>query len=239
MKLTQESSRRLIFWYQNVWLIALAFGAIFYFFWWPQTWPPQPINLGSIPVGVVWFGALGAVLISLTGVVEHVTDWDPKFTFWHLSRPLIGAALAMVGVLILQAGILASGTHPASAPGGTPKNLLYYLIAFLVGYREETFRELIKRLVDLVFTPASAPPKPTITALSPDTSPVAGGGTVKILGTGFAGPITVSFGLVPATFHADSDSQISAVIPAASAAGPVGVTVKTKGGSAAATFTYK
>lgn len=234
----KDSSRRIIFWYQIVWLVLLALGAIFYLFWWPQTWPPQPINLGSIPLGVVWFGALGAVLISITGVVEHVSDWDPEFTLWHLSRPLIGASLAIVGVLILQAGILASGTQPASAPQGTPKNLLYYLVAFLVGYREVTFRELIKRLVDLIFTPAAAPLKPTITSLSPDTSPLAGGGSVKILGTGFEAPVRVSFGSEPATFTADSDGQISAVIPASSTAGRVGVTVKTKVGSATAPFTY-
>ena len=109
---------------------------------------PLADSLGSVPLAVIWFGALGAVLISLTGIVEHAHDWDKSFALWHLSRPLVGASLAVIGVLIVQAGVLAIGSTP-SASAETPKNLLYYLIAFLVGYREETFRELIKRLVDL------------------------------------------------------------------------------------------
>jgi hypothetical protein len=228
-------TRSNIFFVQVVWLLLLGGGAAVYFLGY---WPSQLVNLGSIPIGVVWFGALGAVLISLTGIVEHASDWNTGFNLWHLSRPFVGAALAVVGVLIIQAGVLASGTPPASATPGVPKNLLYYLVAFLVGYREETFRELIKRLVDLIFSPATIPPKPTITSLSPATGPIAGGGSVKILGSGFVGALTVSFGSVPATYQVESDSQISAILPASSATGPVSVTVKTKGGTATASFTY-
>ena len=227
-------SRSNIFVVQIFWLLALAGGAVVYFL---GSWPPQLVLLGSIPIGVVWFGALGAVLISLTGIVEHAGDWDPGFNLWHLSRPLVGAALAVVGVLIIQAGIIASGTPPSAATPGVPKNLLYYLVAFLVGYREETFRELIKRLVDLIFSPSTTPPKPAITSLSPATGPAGGGGTVKILGSGLLGTVAVSFGSVAATFQVDSDSQISATLPPG-AAGVVSVTVKTKGGSASASFTY-
>jgi hypothetical protein len=227
-------SRSNIFVVQIFWLLALAGGAVVYFL---GSWPHQLVLLGSIPIGVVWFGALGAVLISLTGIVEHAGDWDPGFNLWHLSRPLVGAALAVVGVLIIQAGIIASGTPPSAATPGVPKNLLYYLVAFLVGYREETFRELIKRLVDLIFSPSTTPPKPAITSLSPATGPAGGGGTVKILGSGLLGTVAVSFGSVAATFQVDSDSQISATLPPG-AAGVVSVTVKTKGGSASASFTY-
>jgi hypothetical protein len=88
---------------------------------------------------------LGAVLISLTGIFEHEHDWDEGLWPWHLARPLIGMGLAVVSVLILQAGILAVGATPQPQPT-IPKNLLYYLVAFSVGYREQTFRELIKRL---------------------------------------------------------------------------------------------
>lgn len=227
-------SRSNIFVVQIFWLLALTSGAVVYFL---GFWPPQLVLLGSIPIGVVWFGALGAVLISLTGIVEHAGDWDPGFNLWHLSRPLVGAALAVVGVLIIQAGIIASGTPPSTATPGVPKNLLYYLVAFLVGYREETFRELIKRLVDLIFSPSTTPPKPAITSLNPAAGPAGGGGTVKILGSGLLGTVAVSFGSVPATFQVDSDSQISATLPPGPA-GVVSVTVKTRGGSASASFTY-
>jgi hypothetical protein len=228
--------RPLIFVVQIAWLLALAAGAAVYFL---GKWPPELVNLGSIPIGVVFFGAVGAVIISLTGIVEHADDWDPRFELWHLSRPLVGASLAVVGVLIVEAGVLAAGTNPATpVSGGAPKNLLYYLVAFLVGYREETFRDLVRRLVDLIFTPAPAPPKPALTSLNPDNAPHAGGAAVKIIGSGFQGATAVSFGSAPATFKVDSDTQISAVVPAATTAGAVNVTVKTKGGSATGSFNY-
>jgi hypothetical protein len=222
-----------IFCVQIGWLIGLGILAELYF-----VQGSLHINLGAVPVGVVWFGALGAVLISLTGIVEHAGDWDPGFNLWHLSRPLVGAALAVVAVLVLQAGVLAAGTKPSAPVEGTPQNILYYLVAFLVGYREETFRDLIKRLVDLILAPAVTPAKPTITSLSPVNGPIAGGGTVKILGSGFVGTSAVTFGAATATFKVDSDGQISADLPASPAAGPVAVTVKTKVGSATASFTY-
>jgi len=227
--------RPTIFLVQVVWLIGLGALARIYFL---QRWPSQLMSLGSIPVGVVWFGALGAVLISLTGVVEHPNDWKEELYLWHLSRPFMGSALGVVAVLILQAGVLAAGTQPTAGTSGTPKNLLYYLVAFLVGYREETFRDLIKRLVDLILAPAAPPPKPTIASLNPNTGPVVGGGSVKILGSGFVGALTVTFGSASAKFNVDSDGQISADLPSSAAAGPVTVTVKTKGGSATASFTY-
>jgi len=66
-----------------------------------------PNSFGPVPVGVPWFGALGAVLISLTGAFEHEHDWDEGYWPWHIARPLIGVGLGVVSVLIMQAGVLA------------------------------------------------------------------------------------------------------------------------------------
>ncbi|HEV7426161.1 MAG TPA: hypothetical protein VGQ46_07310 [Thermoanaerobaculia bacterium] len=162
-------SRRAMFLVQMGWLIFLGTLALVRIIA-----PPSKIGLpdmiGSLPIAVVWFGAMGAVLISLTGIVEHAKDWDVSFVLWHLSRPLMGGSLAIVAVLIMQAGILAVGTTLAGAQPSTPKYILYYLVAFLVGYREETFREMIKRLVDLIFTPATPKPK------TDEKQPAAAGG---------------------------------------------------------------
>jgi hypothetical protein len=236
-------SRISIFVVQIVWLFLL--GALAATFFIDRSLIPFGPSLGSVPLAVVWFGALGAVLISLTGIVEHAHDWDDSFALWHLSRPLVGASLAVVGVLIIQAGVLASGspvapptTTPAT-PTEIPKNLLYYLVAFLVGYREETFRELIKRLVDLIFTPATVRVAPTIAGLNPKTAAAAGGVPVKISGSGFTGTISVMFGSNAATFHVDSDGQITvAQLPAGTAGQQVTVTVKGKTGAATAPFDY-
>jgi hypothetical protein len=42
-----------------------------------------PSSLGSLPVGVPWFGAVGGTLISLTGVFKHADTWDPRLELWH------------------------------------------------------------------------------------------------------------------------------------------------------------
>ncbi len=229
-------SRVSIFVVQIVWLVILGFLAAAFFI--QRSLIPLDDLLGSVPLGVVWFGALGAVLISLTGIVEHAHDWDDSYALWHLSRPLVGASLAVVGVLILQAGVLASGSTPATTnPPGVSKNLLYYLVAFLVGYREETFRELIKRLVDFLFTPGTSRP-PAITGLAPNKAPAAGGVPVVVSGSGFTVATAVMFGSNSAAFHVDSDGQITAQLPAGSA-GQVMVTVKGKTGAATASFSYE
>ena len=242
--------RTAIFIVQVVWLVVL--GTVAYVYFADRNLIPLGDSLGSVPLAVVWFGALGAVLISLTGIVEHAHDWDESFALWHLSRPLVGASLAIVGVLILQAGILAVGSSPnvtvgssanatagasSTMTGDIPKNLLYYLVAFLVGYREETFRELIKRLVDLILAPGTTT-SPTIRGLNPATAAAAGGGQVVISGAGFIGATAVTFGSQSAAFKVDSDSQITAQLPQAATPGQVTVTVQGKSGSASASFQY-
>ncbi|MFF7459735.1 IPT/TIG domain-containing protein [Kitasatospora sp. NPDC008115] len=83
-------------------------------------------------------------------------------------------------------------------------------------------------------------PAPAVSGVAPDHGPLAGGTTVTITGTNLTGATAVNFGAVAATaFTVDSDTQITATVPAASAAGPVDVTVTTPGGtSAPGKFTY-
>src|SRR2546425_13175197 len=65
---------------------------------------------GSIPVGVPFFGALGAVLISLSAVFDFAGQgWNPKWEAWHYTRWLIGGSVGIISVLIFQAGILSTG----------------------------------------------------------------------------------------------------------------------------------
>jgi len=84
-------------------------------------------------------------------------------------------------------------------------------------------------------------PAPTVTGISTNTGPAAGGTTVIITGSNFTGASKVLFGSVPATsFTVNSAMQITAVSPAGS--GTVDVTVTTPGGisatSSADRFTY-
>ncbi|WP_158638038.1 putative Ig domain-containing protein [Sphingomonas ginsenosidivorax] len=81
---------------------------------------------------------------------------------------------------------------------------------------------------------------PTVTAATPTTGPTAGGTTVVITGTNFAGTSAVTFGATAATaVTIDSATQITATTPAG-IAGPVAIGVTTPGGTATlgGVFTY-
>jgi hypothetical protein len=83
---------------------------------------------------------------------------------------------------------------------------------------------------------------PTVTAVSPSSGSTAGGMSVTITGTNFAGTTGVSFGTTAASsFVVNSTAQITAVVPAKSA-GTYDITVTTNNGTSATSsvdqFTY-
>ncbi len=93
---------------------------------------------------------------------------------------------------------------------------------------------------DVVLTQATLA-APTVTGVSPNSGPAAGGTQVTIIGTGFTGATAVDFGANPATgLTVVNATTITADSPAGS--GAVDVTVKTPGGTSAASsadeFTY-
>ncbi|MFR9753539.1 IPT/TIG domain-containing protein [Nocardia sp. 004] len=67
---------------------------------------------------------------------------------------------------------------------------------------------------------------PVLTSLNPSSGPAAGGNTVEIVGSGFAGagPLSVRFGTTATTFTIVSDTQINAIAPPGT--GTVEVTVQ-------------
>jgi len=147
-------SRTVVFWIQIVYLALLTVIAYVA----AKDALDVPDYFGPFPRGVPWFGALGGVLISLAGVFEHRgADWDPSYWPWHVSRPLVGAVVAIVAVLAFQSGVLAINATPPEQ-GSESSFLFYYLIAFVVGYREEAFRRLVKRLADVILEPGGEQP---------------------------------------------------------------------------------
>jgi hypothetical protein len=242
----KERARRAVLWLQLSFLLVLL--ALAFWYWQASTVPlgtSVKVNLycfapnpaGGVPLEVPWFGALGAVMLSLQGVFQHRgDDWDVTHHAWHVGRPIVGALVGVVGFYLFVVAITATGsdvrvpgmttttttattvtTKPATAatkPGTTgadandekyatsrrcetlrgdlvrdknhrpvmddhgrtlhrtpdpkppqPKDYVYFAVAFVLGYREETFRSLVKRLVDVVLTPPE-PNAPITTAAS-------------------------------------------------------------------------
>lgn len=110
---------------------------------------PDPV--GVIPLALPWWGALGAVTVGLYGVFFHTRDWNDSFNYWHLARPFTGAVLGIISYLIFVVVTNASGARP-----NTSGALVYDLVAFLVGYNEQNFHDLIKRATDALFSSGSA-----------------------------------------------------------------------------------
>ena len=75
--------------------------------------------------------------------------------------PLFGAVLGIVAFFIYVVIVSASGTLQSFRGGGASSTvaakdfIIFCVVAFLVGYREETFRELIKRATDLILKPGT------------------------------------------------------------------------------------
>ena len=78
---------------------------------------------------------------------------------------------------------------------------------------------------------AAAPTPAAVTAVLPNSAPLAGGSTVIIHGTSLGNPTAVTFGTKAATsFKSLTANSISAVVPAGTATGTVDVHVVTTGG---------
>jgi hypothetical protein len=111
--------------------------------------------LGPIPIQVAWFGATGGVLAGLGGVYLHNQEWDPAYDFWHYSRPLVGAVVGGVGSLLFYVSI-SVGTKNAVVPNV----LTFEAVAFILGFADDAFRDLIKKVTTLLFGPGSQPAQP-------------------------------------------------------------------------------
>jgi hypothetical protein len=72
---------------------------------------------------------------------------------------------------------------------------------------------------------------PFKSGLSDTAGPTAGGNTITVSGTGLSTATSVAFGANSAVPAVVSDSQITVAVPAGAAAGPVGVSVTTAGGT--------
>src|SRR6476661_8101829 len=146
-----------------------------------------------VPLWVPWAGALGGATISLVGIVKHASDWDPDYYLWHLARPLLGGVCGTIGVLtvvLLIKSVTASPATPASGGSSAAVPVAYdgpgiailAVIAFVIGFREETFRHLIERVADVILGPGTATTK-DIVAFVPRSLDLATTGTTPVGGT--------------------------------------------------------
>jgi hypothetical protein len=105
-------------------------------------------RVGKLPFEAIWFGAVGGWLISAQGIFEYNRKWLRSYDYWHYVRPALGAIIGTLGCLIFIV------LNQAATSGKPKPNAIFYdVIALAVGYREESFRKLLQKLVDSVILP--------------------------------------------------------------------------------------
>lgn len=136
---------RRYFWLEVGYLVAIGFLVVLANRW-SNFHNLVPDPLGFVPLSVLLWGALGAVLIGCYGVFFHNEHWDASFNYWYVARPITGAVLGAAAYLLFVIAIDTTGVRATHAG-----SLGYNAVAFLVSYSEDTFRTLIRRVTGVLF----------------------------------------------------------------------------------------
>jgi len=96
----------------------------------------------------VWFGMIGGTTIFLWGIVKHSSEmnFDGSFLIWYLLKPLLGAVMGSIVVLITMGGFLALQGDTSSL-----ERAPLLVLAFVGGFSERFFLRLIDRVISSVF----------------------------------------------------------------------------------------
>jgi hypothetical protein len=146
--------RRVIFFYDLGFLIALLVLAILYFRG-GRVQSVLPDELRGLPAYTAWFGVLGSVAISLKGVYdwEPTKDlWSGRWPLWYFGRPFSG----------LIVGIATYTLFRAIYPTGNPSAPTFETAAFILGMQEQRFFLFVSELGKLILhvPDAGKPPVP-------------------------------------------------------------------------------
>jgi hypothetical protein len=141
---------------------------------------------------------------------------------------LANATLTLGGVAASNVSVISSTAITATTPGNPPGGVDVKV----------TNTDGQNATLTNGFTYVGSNPPPTIASMSPNTGPAAGGTTVSITGSRFLSGANVSFGGIVATrVNVISATSLTAIAPAASARGPVNVTVTNPDGQSATVTT--
>src|SRR5262249_49882880 len=140
-----------------------------------------------------------------------------------------GASSVSFGGTAAAFTVLSSTSIAATAPAASAAGTVDVIVTTPTG------TSAVSTADQFTYTAAATP---TLSSLSLTSGSTIGGLTVNLTGSGFLGATAVTFGTVSAPFTIQSDTWITATVPA-QAAGTVQVTVASPGGtSAGQSFTY-
>lgn len=128
---------------------------------WAEWWPYPQLELSNLreakPAMYAFFGGmLGGGAYGLRGFYwsvgpqqpnERRYQYDPNFTFWYLSRPILGAVLGGVLFAVLRAGVGALGTASTDSAASATN----FVVGFLGGFSATELMTWLYRTAGRVF----------------------------------------------------------------------------------------
>lgn len=101
-------------------------------------------------------GAAGGVTIVIWGLIKHTVDldFDTHYLAWYFFKPVLGAIMGLVAVLVILGGFLA--IQGSSAPQAS--TLPLYIVAFLAGFSERFSIRILDRVMTAIFGGEPTPP---------------------------------------------------------------------------------
>jgi len=119
----------------------------------------------------------------MSGIVYYSRGrWEPRFNYWHPIKPLMAAATGSVACLLIIVLLRAA----AGTKNPTIDSTTLDAAAFIFGFAESPFRQLIAAVTDVFLKPgktkppggppggSSAPPLPPPSPPGPPPSPASG-----------------------------------------------------------------
>jgi hypothetical protein len=98
-------------------------------------------------------GSVTILLAGIGGIYFHNAGWDRAYDYWHYSRPFVGALVGGVGALLFYVSITLGSTKAIA-----PNPPTFEVVAFILGFADDTFRSLIAKVTQLLLAPGAKPP---------------------------------------------------------------------------------
>ena len=199
------------------------------------------LSSGAIMEGVSCSSATFCAVVDDLGEVWTSTDPAGGASAWHAasidSANFLNAVTCESASLCLavdNVGNVFTSSNPAAGASTWAKTDVDGINNSLSGVScaSSSFCVLVDNIGNVI--PGGVLAIPTITTITPDSSPLAGGGTATIVGTDLSGTSSVNFGSVAASnVDVISPTEITVTIPVATVPGLVEVTVTASGKTSA------
>ncbi len=178
LKRVRTASRRVgtkLLFYEIVWAFLMGI-AMFVVPWALRRWAPffgyasdAAKGLQSVQWLVdgfksMFWGSLGGITGALYALWRHVADkqdFDPQYTMWYITNPIMGFALGAFIYLVMQAGLLSMTSGQENTLASAVPT---FVLAWLSGFQQNVAYDIVRRLLKVFQlesnTPAAPPPGP-------------------------------------------------------------------------------